>query len=69
MVPSLSLHCLALYFCDSVFSLSLHSDLVLKGGEGGREWLASHIAASGAQQFCLVIYERSCCLISYRFLV
>jgi hypothetical protein len=46
LVPRLSLHCLALSSRDSVFSLSLHSDIVLRG-EGGREWLASHIAASG----------------------
>jgi hypothetical protein len=42
MVPSLNLHCLALYVRDSVFSLSLHSDLVLKGGrEEGSGWPAT----------------------------
>jgi hypothetical protein len=38
MVPSLSLHYLALFIRASVFSLSLHSDFVLRGG--GRKGVA-----------------------------
>jgi hypothetical protein len=42
MVLSLSLHCLALHFRDSVFSLSLHLDFVLRGGgEEGSGWPAT----------------------------